>query len=1051
MKKLASLLLGTVLAVCLVFGAACTKKPKEKELGLEISQETATIDITQSPTLQLGATVQASGNYVFSWSSSNKNVATVHPTSGLVTAVSAGTATITVSCREKGTVNELDKKTCVVNVTTPEGYYNIVTGTSGVAQNENVKNDPGVWYLYYGSALNASALYCVKDTVNMNVSAIKGTWYLRYYPRFTAGTMVDIDFTVTLDVNAYIRLSMGSEGGVDYRYLEAGTHEISFSRVLGDIPFSVSLTTTTGNGITDAFYAGDLNLKLTNLSFTEGVKLTGPEGNVLKSAYINVAQSESTLQLDALAPAGGEEIVWSSSEESVATVDQNGLVTAVEAGKTIITAASGDKKATCEITVVTKEISLNASYVILDTQAANAPSTYQLKAKASDNEPLAIEWNSENTDVATVDQSGLVTAVAAGSATVTATVEGMVIDCVVAVGNSSASEPYNAELDKPAKEVLANPGKWYSVGSHAEWVQFAYDNGTISTTRTGSSNARTMNLLIQPLFEVGTTYSVSFTVDHNSDGWGNATDHFHYGTGTGYNANNVGNDKIVTEHADALKGNIPAATFTGTFVVEAGAPFFISFRTAKSNAVIRDITFTKIADPVKSSLIGLQSQSATLTLGDNDNNTVQIQPIIDKADEFEEIKITYTSANPAVASVDENGLVTAVAVGNTTVSVSDGVNTKTFTVIVTDGETPAPVILISISPESATLDKAGTAYGSTLQITPAFSDESGCALTYTSSNNAIATVDQSGLVTAVAAGECTITVSDGTNVKTCTITVVNSNAAKLTAISSESLILDIANSSAPNAAELTATVEGEGAENVTVTWASDNTSVATVDQSGNIAVVAAGVANITASDGTNVKTCKVVVGDSGRTIDEDYILHQSGAATTPAAADALNDPGKWYGHCPASTDWKATYVAADGAISIVKKAATQSMTFWYQPLLPVGTRYTVEFTFARNESGKNIGSATQFQFGTGTGYNASADENLVKTVAQDDYKSAVSVKCNGTFTVDGSNPFFITVRTASTGTAFTITDIKITPVTEDTAQASNLEALPAGGKENGYV
>ena len=470
-----------------------------------ISQETATIDITQSPTLQLSATVTASGNYVFSWTSSNKNVANVHPTSGLVTAVTAGTATITVSVREKGTVKELDSKSCVVNVTTPEGYYNIVTGTSGVAQNENVKADPGVWYLYYGSALDASALYCVKDTLNMSVSAIKGTWYLRYYPKFTAGTMVDISFTVTLDVDAYLRLSMGSDGGIEYRELTAGTHDITFSRVLGDIPFSVSLTTTNGNGITDTFYAGDLNLKLTNLSFTEGVKLTGPDGSVLKSAYINVAQGESTLQLDALAPAGGEDIVWSSSEEGVATVDQTGLVTAVDAGQTIITAASGNKKAECTVNVITKEITLNSTYVILDTADEKAPKTCQLAAKSSDNSPLQIEWRSDNTEAATVDENGLVTAVAAGGAMVIGTVEGMEIACTVAVGNSAANEPYSAELDKTANDVLANPNKWYSVGSHAEWVEFAYDNGTISTTRTGSSNARTMNLLMQPLFAVGTT------------------------------------------------------------------------------------------------------------------------------------------------------------------------------------------------------------------------------------------------------------------------------------------------------------------------------------------------------------------------------------------------------------------------------------------------------------------------------------------------------------------------------------------------------------------
>lgn len=1042
MKRLMSLLLGTLCAVCLVFGAACKPKPKTPELGLAISQETATIDITQGPTLQLSATVTASGNYVFSWTSSNKNVANVHPTSGLVTAVTAGTATITVSVREKGTVKELDSKSCVVNVTTPEGYYNIVTGTSGVAQNENVKADPGVWYLYYGSALNASALYCVKDTLNMSVSAIKGTWYLRYYPKFTAGTMVDISFTVTLDVDAYLRLSMGSDGGIEYRELTAGTHDITFSRVLGDIPFSVSLTTTNGNGIADAFYAGDLNMKLTSLSFTEGVKLTGPDGSVLKSAYINVAQGESTLQLDALAPAGGEDIVWSSSEEGVATVDQTGLVTAVDAGQTTITAASGDKKAECTVNVITKEITLNSTYVILDTADEKAPKTYQLAARASDNSPLQIEWRSDNTEAATVDANGLVTAVAAGGAMVIGTVEGMEIACTVAVGNSAANEPYSAELDKTANDVLANPNKWYSVGSHAEWVEFAYENGTIATTRTGSSNARTMNLLMQPLFAVGTTYTVSFTVDHNSDGWGNATDHFHYGVGRGYNANNVGNDKIVTEHADELKGNIPATTYTGTFVVEAGNPFFISFRTAKSNAVIRDITFTKVADPEKSSLTGLQSYSATLTLDDSESNTVQIEPIINRVNEFDEVVITYTSANNSIATVDENGLVTAVAVGSTKIIVSDGTNTKEFTVVVSDGENPPPVVLVSISPESATLDKAGVTHGNTVQIEATYSDASGCPLTYASSDNAVATVDASGLVTAVAVGECTITVSDGTNEKTCTITVENSNAAKLTSISAENLILDIANSSAPNAAKLTATVEGEGVENVTVTWSTDNAAVAAVDENGNITVAAAGVANITATDGTHSKTCKVVVGDSGRELGE-YTLSGD-------AANAVSDPAKYYGYGDNDPDFVAT-CNAEGKINVAKaNGKEKSFYLYYQPLLSVGTKYNVSITITRNE-GKNLGTIKRLQFGTGTAYNSAADPSKVQIVTDNTGTNYAqnSLTLSGTFTVDGSEPFYICFRTTNTGFTFEFT---FTPVEEaPAAQTAVAEALPANGKENAYV
>ena len=477
-------------------------------------------------------------------------------------------------------------------------------------------------------------------------------------------------------------------------------------------------------------------------------------------------------------------------------------------------------------------------------------------------------------------------------------------------------------------------------------------------------------------------------------------------------------------------------------MVEAGNPFFISFRTAKSNAVIRDITFTKVADPEKSSLTGLQSYSATLTLGDSESNTVQIEPIINRVNEFDEVVITYTSANNSIATVDENGLVTAVAVGSTKIIVSDGTNTKEFTVVVSDGENPPPVVLVSISPESATLDKAGVTHGNTVQIEATYSDASGCPLTYASSDNAVATVDASGLVTAVAVGECTITVSDGTNVKTCAITVENSNAAKLTSISAENLMLDLANATAPNAAKLTATVEGEGVENVTVTWSTDNAAVAAVDENGNITVAAAGVANITATDGTYSKTCKVVVGDSGRELGE-YTLSGD-------AANAVSDPAKYYGYGDSDPYFAASF-NAEGKINVAKaNGKEKSFYLYYQPLLSVGTKYNVSITITRNE-GKNLGTIKRLQFGTGTAYNSAADPSKVQIVTDNTGTSYVqnSLTLSGTFTVDASEPFYICFRSTNTGFTFEFT---FTPVEEaPAAQTAVAEALPANGKENAYV
>ena len=158
--------------------------------------------------------------------------------------------------------------------------------------------------------------------------------------------------------------------------------------------------------------------------------------NVVSKAVINFVKGEKTLQLYATPPANAPEIVWSSSEQSVATVDQNGLVTGSAAGKTIITAASGDKKATCEISVVEREVTISKTYAQLNL--ADNPSL-KLKLTASDDKPVEAVWSSDNENVATVSQSGEVTPLSEGVANIKAIVDGVDIICKVVIADTSAT------------------------------------------------------------------------------------------------------------------------------------------------------------------------------------------------------------------------------------------------------------------------------------------------------------------------------------------------------------------------------------------------------------------------------------------------------------------------------------------------------------------------------------------------------------------------------------------------------------------------------------
>lgn len=118
-------------------------------------------------------------------------------------------------------------------------------------------------------------------------------------------------------------------------------------------------------------------------------------------------------------------VTWTSSNTTVATVDQSGLVTAIKEGTATITATAGGRSADCAVTVTPAPVNVPVTDVSLDK------TTLSLEAGESDTlTPLFtpanasnknVTWSSSNTSVAAVTQDGTVTAKTAGTATITAT------------------------------------------------------------------------------------------------------------------------------------------------------------------------------------------------------------------------------------------------------------------------------------------------------------------------------------------------------------------------------------------------------------------------------------------------------------------------------------------------------------------------------------------------------------------------------------------------------------------------------------------------------
>ncbi|HEX9704673.1 MAG TPA: Ig-like domain-containing protein [Gemmatimonadales bacterium] len=200
---------------------------------------------------------------------------------------------------------------------------------------------------------------------------------------------------------------------------------------------AAGIASVNGSGLVTGVAAGTVTITGTSegVSGTASVTVTTvPVATVTVSPATANVPSGSTVQLTAVArdAAGntltGRSFNWTSDNTNVATVNGSGRVTGVAAGTVTITATSEGVSGTASVTVTTVPV---ASVVVSPaTASVSTGLTVQLTAVARDavGNTLAgrpFSWASDNTNVATVNGSGLVTGVAAGTVTITATSEGV--------------------------------------------------------------------------------------------------------------------------------------------------------------------------------------------------------------------------------------------------------------------------------------------------------------------------------------------------------------------------------------------------------------------------------------------------------------------------------------------------------------------------------------------------------------------------------------------------------------------------------------------------
>ena len=476
-----------------------------------------------------------------------------------------------------------------------------------------------------------------------------------------------------------------------------------------------SIATVNAEGVVTAIKEGTATITATtndgsNLKATCTVKVSiMPVASITLNITEKTLEEGETINLTASvlpANASNKSLAWTSSDENIATVDANGLVTAVKEGTATITAKATDGSnvsAKCTIkvkapVVLVEGITLNATEQTLTVGETFALTASVLPENATNK---SLVWTSSDENVATVDANGLVTAVKEGTATITAK------------ANDGSNVSAKCTIKVKAAVVL---------------VEGITLNATEQTLTEGETFALTAS--VTP--ENATNKNLAWT---SSD------------------------ENVATVDANGLVTAVKEGTAT------------ITAKANDGSNVSASCTITVNAAVVLVEGITLNATEQSLTVGDTFALTAGVAP-----ENATNKSLAWTSSDENVATVDANGLVTAVKEGTAiiTAKANDGSNVSaSCTINVSDSF--IFVSKISLEKMQVTLNIGETA---TLNVTIEPANATNKEIAWKSSNPSIATVEN-GVVTAISAGTIYVSASstDGSNQSDVCIVTVNEGSA----------------------------------------------------------------------------------------------------------------------------------------------------------------------------------------------------------------------------------------------------------------------------------
>lgn len=463
------------------------------------------------------------------WSSSNEAVAEVK--NGVVAGKSVGRADITIASKDNPNV----KKTCVVyvskeldksKVTAVRNDKNINVNWTKVAHASSYvlsrynKSTGIVNDIYEGTdttfedkdLTSGKYVYTVKAIVDEN--AADANLYSNSVSEESEAVIIPESVTGIEVANDYqhMGLFVGGSGKIRYSVLpsNATNTNVTFKSL------NEKVATVDANGVVTGVSEGNADIVITTEEGgfeakctvrVDGIDARGIERVGDKTVTMGLNQTRQLQVKITPSDTTNKNVQWTSSNNSVATVDSNGVVISKNSGSTIITATTHNGLKTeffIEVETPVTSITLNSNEINL-----NPGGTFKLDATVnpSNASNKNIKWISANESIATVDQSGNVTADVAGTTYISAvSADGKVVaTCTLNVSKPVVTKPAKVKIKSAKKKGKKVTLKWKKISDAAGYVVYMKTNsGKFKAVKT-VKKAKTVKAVIS--LKKGNKYS----------------------------------------------------------------------------------------------------------------------------------------------------------------------------------------------------------------------------------------------------------------------------------------------------------------------------------------------------------------------------------------------------------------------------------------------------------------------------------------------------------------------------------------------------------------